>query len=94
VVIIRDPFPRKTNNRDGKEAADDHADDVAKECYEETSALGVVSYSFCDVIGHLYTPPSPNCGEEYPRPHQHDEDASQQEHIVGSGAKRVSSFRI
>lgn len=41
MAIIRDPFLGKTNNRDGKEGADDHTDNVSEECYEETNALGV-----------------------------------------------------
>jgi hypothetical protein len=37
-IIIRDQFLGKTNNCDGKESADDHADDVAEERYAEASA--------------------------------------------------------
>lgn len=93
MVVILDPFLGKTNNRDGKEDADDYADDVTEECYGEASALGMISYSLGDVALHLYTIQSPCCGEKYPRPHQHDEDASQQEH-VGTGAKGGYPFDI
>jgi hypothetical protein len=46
------------------------------------------------VVVHLYTPPSPNYGEGYPRPHQHDQDAGQQERLVASGAQTGPSFRM
>jgi len=76
MVITRDPFPGKTNGRLGKEDAYDDADDVAEERYEEVSDLRVVNYTLCDVVVHLYTPPSPHYGEKYPRPQQHGDNAN------------------
>ena len=72
MVIIRGPFLRKTKNRSGKDDADDEADDAAEECYEETSPLGMPFYKICEVVLHLYAIAFPHCGEEYPRPRQHD----------------------
>jgi len=94
MVVIRGPFLGETKNGGGKDDADDEADDVAEECYEEISPLGVDFYKLCDVVLHLYAILFPNCGEEYPRPRQHDEDANQQVHIVGSGAKGFYSSHI
>lgn len=68
MVIIRCPFPGKTNHRGGKEGAGDDADDVCEKCYEEASPLGIVFYDRCEVLTHWYPTPSPNYGEEYPRP--------------------------
>ena len=94
MVFICGPFLGKTKNRSGKGDADDDADDIAEERYEEANPLGVVFYNLCDVVAHLYPTPSPNYGEEYPRPQQHDEDASRGAHVVGSGAKGYYSSRI
>jgi len=71
MVIVCGPFLRKTKDRSGKDDADDDANDVGEEGYEETNPLGVVFDNRCDVVTHLYTTPgpSPNYGEEYPRPH-------------------------
>ena len=77
MVIIRDPFLGKTNGHLGKEDADDDADDVGDERYEEVSGLRVVNYTLCDVVVQLYTPPSPHYSEKYPRPQQHSENANQ-----------------
>lgn len=92
MVIIHDPSLGITNNRDGEEGADGDADDVAEERCEEVSGHRVVLYSLCEVVVHLYTPPSPKYGKQYPRPHQHDEATSQNELVVGSGAQRDPSF--
>ena len=92
MAIICGPFPGKTNNRNGKEDADDDADDVAEERDEEANPLRVIFYNLCDVVTHLYT--TMNCGKEYPRPQQHDQDVTQQAHVVGSGAKSCYSSRI
>jgi hypothetical protein len=86
MVIICGPFLGKTKNRSGKDDADNDADNVGKECYEEANPLGVVFYNPCDMVTHPYTILMPNCSEEYPRPQQHDEDANQEAHVVGSGA--------
>lgn len=94
MVIICSPFLGKMNNRSGKYDADDDANDVPEECYEEANPLGVVLYNICDVVTHLDTTSSPDCGEEYPRPAQHDVDASQEAHVIGSGTKKCSSSRI
>lgn len=92
MVIMGGPFLGETNNCGGKDDADDDTDDVAEERYEEANPLGVVFYNLCGVIAHLYATPS--CGEEYPRPQQQDQDATQQAHVVGSGAKSCGSSRI
>ena len=76
MVIIGGPFLGKTNNCSGKDGANDDANNVAKEGYEEASPLRIIFYNHCDIVMNLYTTPSPNCGEEYPRPQQHDEYAT------------------
>jgi len=86
MIVIRGPFLGKTKNRGGKDEADNDADDVAEERYEEASQLGVVFCKICDLVIHMYATPSPNYGEEYPRPQQHDEGASQKAHVFGSDA--------
>ena len=87
MIIICGPSLGKTRNCSGKHDADNDADDVAEKRYQETNPLGVVFYNPCDVVTHLCTTPSPNYGKEYPRPHQHNEDASQEVHIIGSCVK-------
>ena len=94
MVIICGPFLGKTKNRSGKDGADDNADDVAEERYEEANLLWMVFYNHCDMVTHLYTTQSPNRGEEHPWPHQHDEDASRGAHVVGSGATSCYFSRI
>lgn len=94
MVIMCGPLLGEANNHSGKDDADDDADDVAEECYEEANPLGVVFYNLCDVVAHLYTTLNPNYGEEYPRPQQHNGDASHETHIVGSGAKGCCSSSI
>lgn len=86
MVMICGPFLGKTDHCGGKEDADDDADGVSEECYDEASPLRMVSYKVCDAVIRLYATQSPNCGDEYPRPQQHNEDASKQAYIVGSGA--------
>jgi len=87
MVCIHGPFLGKPNDRGGKEDADDDADYVAEEGYEEASALGVRPCNLYDVVIHLDTTPSLNYGKECPRPQQHKKDANQQVRIIGSGAK-------
>jgi len=89
MVIICGPFLGKTKNGSGKNDADDDADDVSEERYEEANPLGVFFYYSCDVATHPYTAPgpSPNYGEDYPRPQQHDKGTGQEAHIIGSGTK-------
>jgi len=94
MIVIRGPFLGKTNNRGGKYDADNDADDVAEERYEEVSQLGMVFYKICDLVVHMYATPSPNYGEEYPRPQQHNKGASQKAHVLGSGAYNCYSSRI
>jgi len=87
MVAIRDPFLGKTNNSERKEDADEYTNDVAEERCNEAINLRVVYYKLCAVVVHLYAPTGPNYSEEYPRQHQHDENATQQEHVVGTRAK-------
>ena len=68
MVIICGPFLGKTDHCSGKDDADDDAKDVAKERDEEVSPLWIAFYNLCDVLIHFYATPSPNYGEEYPRP--------------------------
>ena len=94
MVSVCGPFLGETNNHGGKYDADDDADDIADEGYEEASGLRVGFYNLGDMAIHLYTIQSPSFGEEYPRPQQHDEDDNQQTYVVGSGAKGCYSSRI
>ena len=94
MVVICRPLPGRTNHRRRKEDANDDANDIGEERYEEVSPLGVFCYNPCDVVAHLYTALPRNCDEKYPRPQQNDEDATKQAYVVDSGTKIYSSSHI
>ena len=94
MVIIRDPFLGTTNDSEGKEEADDYTDDVSDERGKEVLNLRVMYYKLCADVGHLYAPTRPNHSEEYPRRHQYDENANQQEHIAGASVKLGPFFLV
>ena len=71
-----DQFLGKTNDREREEGADNHGDDTADERDEISGGLRVVFDNLGDVDVHLYTFLSPNDAKEYPRPYEHDEDAT------------------
>ena len=58
-----DPFLGITNDREGKEDADDPADNVADERCEEGDAVRVVRHHLCETVSKLYTFHSPNYTE-------------------------------
>ena len=78
MVIIPPPFLGKTNHRGGKEDTDDDADNVGEKRYDKVRPLGMVFDYHCEVDTRRYPTSSPYYGEEYPRPQQHDKDASKQ----------------
>ena len=57
MVIIHRPFPGETNDRSGKEDADDDADDVGEKRYEEACPLRMLFYNLCKVLTHRYPIP-------------------------------------
>ena len=79
--MIRDQLLGKTNDRKGKEGADDEGDDAADERDAVGGALRVFLYNLGDTVVHLYTLVGPNDAQKYPRPNQHDEDAKKQQKV-------------
>lgn len=85
-MITCDEFLGKTSDCEGKEAGDDHGDDVADERDEVGRGVRVVSYDVGDVVVHLYTVLGPNHAKEYPGPQKHNEDAKKQENVIDAGS--------
>jgi len=84
LVITHCPFLGKMKHRGGKEDADDDADNVGKKRYNEASPLGMVLNSKFEVVIHRYPIRRPDSGKKYPRPQQHDKDASKQAYDIDS----------